>query len=86
MMERGDQSKEGRGRHLPPDWSSQAQRWSMMEGLGSGAKKGGGSSLSGDAWLSVSQVKMTTVVCGCVKVQSQVTNRERLSVFVKEVV
>lgn len=39
MMERGDQSKEGRERHLPPDWSSQAQRWSMMEGLGSGAKK-----------------------------------------------
>lgn len=49
-------------------------------------KKGGGSSLSGDAWLSVSQVKMATVVCGCVKVQSQVTNRERLSVFVKGVV
>lgn len=49
-------------------------------------KKGGGSSLSGDAWLSVSQVKMATVVCGCVKVQSQVTDRERLSVFVKEVV
>lgn len=28
------------GRHLPPRWSSQAQRWSMMEGLGSGARAG----------------------------------------------
>lgn len=60
------------GRHLPPDWPSQAQRWSMMEGGGSGAKRGG-SSLSGDAWLSVSQV-LATAVCGCIKVQSQVTN------------
>lgn len=37
-------------------------------------QRGGGSSLSGGAWLSVSQVS-ATVVCGCVKVQSQVTNR-----------
>lgn len=36
--------------------------------------RGGGSSLSGSAWLSVSRV-LATVVCGCVKVQSQVINR-----------
>lgn len=39
MMERGDQSKERGGGGLPPDWSSQAQRWNMMEGLGSGAQE-----------------------------------------------
>lgn len=37
-------------------------------------QRGGGSSLSGGAWLRVSQVS-ATVVCGCVKVQSQVANR-----------
>lgn len=37
-------------------------------------QNGGGSSLSGGAWLSASQVS-ARVVCGFVKVQSQVTNR-----------
>lgn len=30
--------KQREGRRLGPDWSSQAQRWNMMEGLGSGAQ------------------------------------------------
>lgn len=32
---RGGINQRTGGRHLPPDWPSQAQRWSMMEGLGS---------------------------------------------------
>lgn len=32
--------KRREGRRQAPDWSSQAQRWNMMEGLGSGAQWG----------------------------------------------
>lgn len=73
MMERGDQSKEGRGGTCPLTGPVKPRDRAWWRGQAQ-VQGGGGSSLSGGAWLSVSQVS-AQVVRGCVKVHSQVTNR-----------